>query len=327
MDKTGRAQEDRVLPFQHCITIMHITQVHPQLRKAVRRVPPLPFHNRPFRAGVNFLLKHMPSVTSARDVRIVDKKLVNAGIRIYRPVGALSGAALLWIHGGGLMMGAASMNDRECVQFARELKLVVISVEYRLAPRYRFPCAIDDCFEAWRWLQENARELGVDPVRVAISGQSAGGGLAASLAQRILDHGGIQPLAQALFCPMLDDRTAARIELDSVRHFIWNNRSNRAGWSSYLGHPAGEPDSRPYAVPARRESLAGLPRAWIGIGDIDLFHSEACQYAARLELAGVSCQLDIVPMAPHGFEILAPGAQLTREFIQDYYRFLRDALS
>ena len=305
---------------------MHIDQIHPQLRKAIGRVPPLPFYNRPFRITINTLLKLVPKAKSVAGVQIVEKKLVRASVRIYRPAGTLSGAALLWIHGGGLITGAAVMNDRECARYARELNLVVVSVEYRLAPRHPFPAAIDDCFEAWQWLQAAARELEIDPARVAISGQSAGGGLAASLVQRIFDQGGVQPAAQALFCPMLDDRTAARMELDSVRHRVWNNRSNLTGWSSYLGHSRAS-EARPYAVPARRESLAGLPPTWIGIGDIDLFHAEACQYAARLEQAGVPCQLDVVPMAPHAFETLVPDAPLTREFFQGYYRFLRGALA
>lgn len=305
---------------------MKIDQVHPELRKAIGRVPPLPFHNKLFLSAVNGLIKIMPRTKSVAGVSITEAKLDNASVRIYRPPGELSGAGLLWIHGGGLITGFAAMNDRECAQYARELKLVVVSVDYRLAPKHSYPGAIDDCFDAWQWLQKNARDLGVDPTRIAISGQSAGGGLAASLCQRIRDGGGIQPAAQALFCPMLDDRTAARRELDALNHRIWNNRSNQAGWSLYLGQAPGQPVTAQYAVPARREELSGLPKAWIGIGDIDLFHEEARQYAERLNAAGVKCQLDVVPMAPHAFETFAPKAPLSRSFLQGYNRFLRTAL-
>jgi acetyl esterase/lipase len=125
---------------------------------------------------------------------------------------------LLWVHGGGLISGTAGANDPECSAYARDLKLVVVSVEYRLAPKYPFPAALDDCFETWQWMQQSADKLEINPSRIAISGQSSGGGLTASLAHRIFDEGGIQPAAQALFCPMLDDRTALRHELDIIQH-------------------------------------------------------------------------------------------------------------
>ena len=122
------------------------------------------------------------------------------------------------------------------------------------------------------------------------------------------------------------DRTAARHELDSVNHRIWNNRSNRAGWSWYLGHPPGKPEVPQYAVPARRKDLAGLPPAWIGVGDIDLFYDESRQYSARLDEAGVDQQLYVVPMAPHGFESFVPNASITRGLYNSYYCFIRESL-
>jgi acetyl esterase/lipase len=207
-----------------------------------------------------------------------------------------------------------------------KLGIVVVSVEYRLAPRHPFPAALDDCYAAWQWLLSAARELGIDPSRIAISGQSAGGGLAASLVLRIRDAGGIRPAAQALLCPMLDDRTGARRELDVIDHRVWNNRSNRAAWSWYLGRPAGPSEVPAYAAAARCASLRGLPPAWIGVGDVDLFLEEDRRYAERLIEAGVGCELHIVPMAPHGFEVLVPEASLTREFFRSYCAFLRRAL-
>jgi acetyl esterase/lipase len=234
----------------------------------------------------------------------------------------LSGAVLLWIHGGGLVTGNAATNDRECAAFARELGIVVVSVEYRLAPRHPYPAALDDCYSAWNWMLAAARELGIDPARIAISGQSAGGGLAASLVLRVRDAGGIPPAAQALMCPMLDDRTGARLELDAIDHRVWNNRSNRAAWSWYLGQPAGSSTVPAYAAAGRCSSFVGLPAAWIGVGDADLFFEEDRRYAERLIEAGVSCELHIVPMAPHGFEMLAPEASLTREYFRSYCSFL-----
>lgn len=270
--------------------------------------------------------KIFPKAKTINGITIDERKLENASVRIYWPEEELSGSALLWIHGGGFIIGNTAMDDRLCATYAQALKLIVVSVEYRLAPKHPFPCAIDDCFKVWQWLLHEAQVLGIDATRIAISGQSAGGGLAASLAQRILDGGGIQPAAQALFCPMLDDRTAARHELDSINHRIWSNKSNRAGWSLYLGHSPGKPEVPQYAVPARREDLAGLPPAWIGIGDIDLFYDEISQYSVRLKEAGVDCQLYVVPMAPHGFEFFVPNASITRDLYNSYYCFIRESL-
>ena len=304
---------------------MNIERVHPELRAVIKRMPSLPFHNRLFVTCINFLMKLAPKAKSSADLKITEKKIGHAGVRIYEPVGKLSGAGLLWIHGGGLLTGSAATNDRECSILARELRLVVVSVEYRLIPN-KFPGALDDCVAAWQWFQKAAHELGVDPARIAVSGQSAGGGLAAALVQRIFDEGGIQPAAQALLCPMLDDRTGARSELDIINHRTWNNRCNRIAWSSYLGVAAGADNVPPYAVPARRENLSGLPATWIGIGDIDLFYEEDCAYSTRLNEAGVNCQLHIVPMAPHGFEIFVPDAPITRAFYESYHSFLRNSL-
>jgi len=118
-------------------------------------------------------------------VAIVDQGLNCAGVRIYRPEGELSGAGMLWIHGGGYVVSNVAINDRECARYARDLKITVVSVSYRLAPEHPFPCAMDDCFEAWQWILSNVGDLGVSPDRIVISGQSAGGGLAAGLVQRV----------------------------------------------------------------------------------------------------------------------------------------------
>lgn len=306
---------------------MKLEKIHPELRKAIARMPSLPLYNRAFLALVNASFNLFPSKVVG-GVQLTIEKVGNNKVRIYRPQGEISGAGLLWIHGGGLILGRAVMDDSLCSTYARDLKLVVVSIDYRLAPKHIFPAAIDDCFAVWQWFQNAAVDLGVDPKRIVISGRSAGGGLAASLAQRIFDTGGIQPCGQALFCPMLDDRTAANQELDAIEHRIWNNKNNRTGWSFYLGKPAGVPDSelKPYAVPARRKNLAGLPQAWIGVGDIDLFFEEDRDYAERLKAAGVLCDFELVPMAPHGFEALVPNAPLSKAFMKSNYQFLTRVL-
>ena len=305
---------------------MDIQTLHPEIRKIFRLIPPLPFHSKLFVRLNNLLVRMLPTAKSVAGLALQQQPLTHGALRIYRPTRRLSGAGLLWIHGGGMMTGRAAQDDRICSGFAQQLGLVVYSVDYRLAPRYPFPAALDDCMDAWWWVLNNAHDHGVEATRIAIAGQSAGAGLAASLAHKIFDLGDVQPAALALFSPMLDDRTAARRELDALNHRIWNNRSNRAGWSAYLGQNAGAKEPPAYAVPARRDQLAGSPPTWIGIGDIDLFAEESQAYAERLRSAGVHCDLHLAPMAPHAFETIAPESSIARNLFADNHRFLRDTL-
>ena len=304
---------------------MDLKLIHPELRKAYRMVPGIPFHNKLFVKMINSLFKLWRAPDVMGGIRIEDHACGHRFVRVYMPP-ACNGAGMLWIHGGGLITGRPALYDELCSRYARDLNIVVVSVSYRLADKHPYPAAIDDCYNAWQWLQQNAEGLGVDPERIAISGQSAGGGLAASLVQRVVDSGGIQPAAQLLFCPMLDDRTAARKELDSVNHKMWNNRSNRAGWSAYLGQPVGSAEVPKYSVPARRENLMGLPPSWIGVGDVDLFFEEDKRYFERLVECGVESEFHVAPMAPHAFELLVARASITRELFQSNYNFLRHTL-
>lgn len=305
---------------------MNIDSLHPQLRKTYGRIPAIPFHNPVALALLKFLSGLSRPGKPIAGVAIYQQQHAAGCVRVYRPEGEQSGAGLLWIHGGGYLIGNAATNERECAQYALDLKAVVVSVEYRLAPRHPFPCALDDCFTAWQWLLQNADELGVDANRIVIAGQSAGGGLAAALAQRIFDGGGVQPAGQSLIYPMLDDRTAARRELDAIKHRLWNNRNNRGGWTHYLGQAAGLDEVPPYAVPARRADLSGLPPAWVGVGEVDLFYEEDVEYARRLQEAGVDCELYTVPGAPHAFEMLVPDAPVSRDFVAANNQFMRRVL-
>ncbi len=248
-------------------------------------------------------------------------------VRTYRPSERRGDAALLWIHGGGMVGGAPPMDDLLCSEVASRLGILVVSADYRLAPEHPFPTALDDCAAIWTAMQRRAARVGVDPARIVIGGQSAGGGIAAGLVQRLHDEGGRQPLGQWLFSPMLDDRTAADTTLDATDHFVWNNALNRFGWTSLLGHAPGASPPPRYAAPARREALAGLPPTWIGVGDIDLFHDEDASYARRLADAGVAVTTEIVPGAPHGFESLVPDAAISREYRLRAQQWLATLLS
>lgn len=240
------------------------------------------------------------------------------GIRVYRPVdGADVAPALLWIHGGGYIMGAAQQDDKLCRRFSSQLGITVASVEYRLAPEHPYPAALEDCYSALRWL---AAAPTVNAERLAIGGASAGGGLAAALALLARDRGEIDVALQLLLYPMLDDRTPRRAVDGDYR--LWSPRSNRFGWAAYLG--ATDPQ---IAVPARRRDLTELPPAWIGVGTRDLFHDEDLAYAERLRNAGVPCQVEVVPGAFHGFDQVAPKAAVSQRFFASQCAGLRAALN
>jgi len=234
--------------------------------------------------------------------------------------------ALLWIHGGGMVMGDARQDAPFCARVARELDAVVVSVEYRLAPEHPFPAPLEDCYAALEWL---AAQPDVDPARIAIGGASAGGGLAAGLALLARDRGRVRPALQLLVYPMIDDRTTLRTDIDPRRLRLWSPGSNRFGWQAYLGPDLtpGQPDGVPAAAaPARAGDLTGLPPAWIGVGSCDLFHDEDVAYAQRLQQAGVECTLEVVPGAYHGFDAVERRTALARAFLDAQLRALAGGL-
>lgn len=244
---------------------------------------------------------------------------------VYDPPGRRRpSGSLVWIHGGGMVTGAAWIDHALCNRLAQELSLLVVSVDYRLAPEHLFPAGVEDCFAALAWLHQHAEQLGIDVERVAVAGASAGGGLAATVAQMATDRG--VPLAfQGLVYPMLDDRTALRGEHGTRGALVWTPEKNRDAWGWYLGHPVREDESRPYAAPARRADLTGLAPAWVGVGDADLFFDEDVEYARRLEAAGVPVELVTVPGMPHAADMvrgLAPAAEFRRAFVRAVGRAL-----
>ncbi|MFN8412542.1 MAG: alpha/beta hydrolase [Anaerolineales bacterium] len=221
---------------------------------------------------------------------------------------------LIWFHGGGYVIGNPEMDDTNCIQFVRELGISVISVNYRLAPKHPFPAGLEDGDLAMQWVISHAQELGVDINRLAIGGESAGGGLAAALTQLTQARQKIKLAFQLLVYPMLDDRTVLRTDIDDSHNVTWSQSSNQFGWESYLGRKCGAEDVPDYSVPARRTDLSGFPPAWIGVGTLDIFHDEDVAYAQKLKECGVECELMVVPGAFHGFDRFAPELSIIQDF-------------
>lgn len=294
------------------------SDVHPDLRRIARIAPRQLISPRSLsiiRALTVLRERRNPGASRHAEVITLGS---GAGIRLFRPAGVTEPApALLWMHGGGYVMGGAQQDDRVCHGFATRLGITVASVEYRLAPEHPYPAPLEDCYAALAWL---AGLPAVDPTRVAIGGASAGGGLAAALAFLARDRGEVTPLFQLLAYPMLDDRSSLTAEKPTYR--LWNTRSNQFGWTAYLGDA-----DRQVAVPARRVDLAGLASAWIGVGTHDLFHDEDLAYAERLRGAGVPCEVEIIPGAFHGFDLVAPKVRVSQHFFDSQCDTLRAALA
>ena len=293
------------------------SHIHPDLRRIARMIP-----------------KQVVTPVTLPVIRLVTRKMwrrvpkdvealtlpSGVGVRLYRPSGATSpGPGLVWIHGGGYVIGHPGQDDALCRRYAQRLGATVVSVDYRLAPEHPYPTALEDCYSALTWL---AGLPMVDADRVAIGGASAGGGLAAALALLTRDRGDVALAAQLLVYPMLDDRTVGREVPDNPGLRLWNRSSNKFGWSAYLGDA--DPD---VAVPARRPDLSGLPPAWMGVGTLDLFHDEDLAYAARLKEAGVPCDVQIVKGAFHGFDGIVPKAGVSQEFFNSQCAMLQRVLA
>jgi acetyl esterase/lipase len=232
---------------------------------------------------------------------------------------------LLHIHGGGFMMPDPMLLPR-LQGIATDCNCVVVSVDYRLAPETRYPGSLEDNYAALKWVHAHAAELGIDRSKIAVGGESAGGGHTASLAIHARDRNEVPIVFQLLSYPQLDDRTGStRPVPPAIGHFMWTSSANRFAWSSLLGVPAGSSKVPVAAVPARVASVAGLPPAWIGVGSIDLFAEEDIEYARRLVHAGVATELLVVRGAFHGFDLLAPDAEASKQFSASWKSALRKA--
>ncbi len=263
--------------------------------------------------------RHCPGPAGAPDVRVLT----------YRPRAAskVPLAGLLWIHGGGYVGGSPEGDDAMVKAMAAGLdSCLIVSVDYRLAPEHPHPAPIEDCYAALRWLHAQAGEFGVDPARIGIAGQSAGGGLCASLALLARDRGEVPLCLQAPMQPMIDDRTCTREPHPTAGEFIWTRKSNHFGWSALLGHEPGDADVSPYAAAARSEDLRDLPPTFIGVGSLDLFLDEDTVYAQRLVAAGVPAELHVYPGGVHAFHLLAPQAAISKAYERDFLQALRRGL-
>lgn len=238
-------------------------------------------------------------------------------IRIYRRDDRQGGAVLLYLHGGGMIMGDLETHDGLCRTYASLTGLDVVAVDYRVAPEHPFPAPLDDCMAALRWIVGEGVAWGFDADRVVVAGESAGGGLAAAVALRARDEGGPRLAGLLLAYPMLDDRTY-RLDEKLEEHAVWGYDDHLTAWGCYRGDTA--PNESGYHTPLRAQDLSGLPPTYLDCGELDIFRQENLAFALRLLEARVRLELHLHPAVPHAFEVFAPDAAVSRRAMADRKR-------
>lgn len=311
-------------------------RVHPELKEALEMMSRMP------RVDLNDIqaLRDNPMSMPVPEIRLPGIETITTKTRLVPgPAGAPDVAVeiyapprqavplpgLLWIHGGGYVVGSAALDAPIARRMALVASCVIVSVEYRLAPENPFPAPVEDCYAALRWMATNADELGVDRDRLAVGGASAGGGLAAGLALLARDRAEVDLKYQLLIYPMIDDCNVIPAG-ETVRDApLWNRENNRIGWRSYLGQEPGGEGVSPYASACRSQNVKGLPPAYLAVGEMDLFCGENIRYAERLMEAGILTELHVYPGAFHAFDNIAPESSIGMRFTNDYLSALREA--
>ncbi len=247
-------------------------------------------------------------------------------LRVYRPhrrSGPLP--AVLFFHGGAFLIGDPETEEHRCLAYAADGGCVVVSVDYRLAPEHPFPAGVDDCYAALEWTVAHAAELDADAARLAVAGSSAGGGLAAAVAQMTRDRGGPSLRLQLLNYPVVDDTMTTGSMTAFADTPLWTNGASAEMWRQYLGDRPGTVS--PWAAPARAGSLQGLAPAYVMTCEFDPLRDEGIAYAQRLLHSGVPTELHQYPGTFHGFDLVAPTSQVARRAVAEQVAALVRALA
>jgi acetyl esterase/lipase len=289
--------------------------VDPELREPLPAIMaasprPLTLDVLPARRALGAEMKPSDEVLSRGGrIAIESRQAGEVGVLVARPAdatGPLPG--VVYLHGGGMIAGDERSDLPAVLDWVEQVGVVLVSVDYRLAPEHPYPAGVEDCHAALTWTVAHVDELGIDG-RLVLGGASAGGGLAAATALLHRDRGGADLAGLLLICPMLDDRNVHA----SVRPYeTWSSVSNLTGWTALLGAARGGPDVSPYAAPARATDLSGLPPAFVDVGTADLFLDEDVAFAQRIWAAGGRADLHVWAGGFHGFEALVPDAAVSR---------------
>lgn len=248
-------------------------------------------------------------------------------IRLYKPKGATENVpGLIWIHSGGFVLGNLDWENNICQRIVRDVGCTVLSVDYRLAPEFPYPTPLEDCYSALKWFAENAEEYGVDANTIGVAGASAGGGLTAGLALLARDRKGPNIVFQMPLYPMINDRNNTPSNIEIQENLVWNHELNEGAWNMYLAGENGKENVPIYAAPARATDLTNLPPAYIAIGQLDPFRDETLTYVTKLCQAGVDVEFHLYPGAFHGFENVAPNADVSIRTTTEYVQAVKRGL-
>ncbi|MGI5129901.1 alpha/beta hydrolase [Pseudonocardia sp. CA-107938] len=305
----------------------------PELQPWISMLPELDLRDLPTaRATMESLKVAMPPYLPPDGIAVATRTVPGAPggpdvpVIVFSPVHGRNRPAVVYMHGGGFVLGDADGDKELPALLAAELGAVVVSVDYRLAPEHPYPAAIEDCYAALCWLAAHADELGVDDTRIGIGGVSAGGGLAAGTALMARDRGGPGLRFQFLDVPELDDR----LETPSMQTFVdtplWNRPNAVESWRHYLGDRDPVEEVSPYAAPARATDLSGLPPAYLSVCEFDPLRDEGIAYAQTLVQHGVPAELHLYPGAFHGSGGLIPTAELSQRMRTEFVDAIRRGL-
>ncbi|MDG2004551.1 MAG: alpha/beta hydrolase [Novosphingobium sp.] len=273
----------------------------------------------PLMAAMAEAVPHNPAITRTSH-SVTSHDGAEIALHWFAKTGSSPGSAVLYVHGGGMICGSVDLYVPIIEDYVATSGVPMLAVSYRLAPEFPHPTPVEDAFAGLKYLFDHAGDLGVDPARIAVLGDSAGGGVAAGVALLARDRG-LALKRQMLVYPMLDDRNI--IPDPELEPFAgWTYDNNFTGWSALLGDALGSDDVPEAAAPARAKDLTGIAPAYVECGELDIFRDEDIEYARRIAAAGSSIELHIHPGAPHGFERLGAGSDVANRAMADRYRVL-----
>jgi len=282
------------------------------------------------RLGFEFFINSLPPApagVTVHDVFVPSNDGHDIRLRVFRPDHITAPAPVFyWMHGGGLVLGRAEQDDFFNGSIALELGIIVVAVDYRLAPENPYPKPIMDCYHGLLGMVDMSEELGIDPTRIAIGGNSSGAGLAAALAIAVRNLGGPDIRLQLLTYPQLDDRNITYSSHAVTDPRVWNRESNLLSWDYYLPNRFNRNNVPVYAAAARAKNLRNLPPTYMNVGSLDLFLDENINYAQRLLRSGVPTELQVYPGAFHASNIFVPQSPLSQRWTENEYNALGRAL-
>lgn len=298
-------------------------RVHPQLKQYIMDKPERVITLETLPELRKVLTPSPESLPKNERVDVHDEFIGNGlRVKVYRPKKEMKEyPALLWIHGGGHIMGTPEGETALSLRIADELCCIIVAPDYRLTPENPYPADLEDCYSALVWMTEN---LPVRKDRIAVAGQSAGGGLTAAVALMARDKKYPAICFQMPLYPMLDYRNITPSSYQIRDHRVWCRDFNLDSWKWYLKDVSG--DVPAYASPALAKDLSGLPPAYILVCGLDPFRDEDIDYAQRLMQAGVPVELHVIPGATHGFEAIFPDSELSIKAENEYVNALAEAL-